>query len=194
MKKIFASLRKLFQDSPRRAAATTLYAAIVDQSREAAFFGALGVPDTLDGRFDMIVMHTFLVISRLNQEGQDGKDLAQAVFDLMIEDMDRGLRLLGSADVRLGKRIKAMAQAYYGRARAYEEALADVGGALAEAVHRNLFRGAEGHEERAKLVASYLRREAEDLGRLEAGGLLAGRIGFGAPPPALEEDAASDKD
>ncbi len=142
----------------------------------------------------MIVMHTFLVISRLNQEGQDGKDLAQAVFDLMIEDMDRGLRLLGSADVRLGKRIKAMARAYYGRARAYEEALADVGGALAEAVHRNLFRGAEGHEEGAKLVASYLRRETEDLGRLEAGGLLAGRIGFGPPPPALEEDVASDKD
>ncbi len=146
------------------------------------FFSSFGVPDTLDGRFDMVVMHVFLVISRLKNDGEEGRDLAQEVYDLMFEDMDRGLRLAGSGDMRVGKRIKAMAQAFYGRAQAYEEGLAGGGDSLAQAVRRNLFRGAAGTEDAAAAVAAYLRRESEALADLDQGRLLAGSVEFGEPP------------
>ena len=176
------ALHRLFQRTPRREEAAALYAAIVTQSRLPVFFIDFGVPDTLDGRFDMVVMHTFLVLSRLKQEGEDGKGLAQGVFDEMFEDMDRGLRHLGSSDVRVGKRIKAMAQAFYGRAQAYEEGLARDDNALAQAVRRNVFGGADGTGAAAAVIATYLRRESEALARFEKGQMLAGRVEFGEPP------------
>lgn len=182
MKRAIGSLRRLFRARSWHGPATALYGAIVEQSRLPVFYDSHAVPDTLDGRFDMIVLHSFLVISRLKDGGQDGADLAQKVFDLMFEDMDRGLRILGSSDVRVGKRIKAMGQAFYGRVQAYEAGLAGGGDALAEAVRRNVFRGAEGAEAAAMAIADYVRREAAALARLEMAGLLAGRLGFGPPP------------
>jgi cytochrome b pre-mRNA-processing protein 3 len=103
----------------------------------------LGVPDTLDGRFDLVALHTFLLIQRLTREPAPGEALAQAVFDAMFSDMDINLREMGVGDLSVGKRVKAMWEAFHGRASAYALALAaGDDAALEAALVRNIWRGA----------------------------------------------------
>jgi cytochrome b pre-mRNA-processing protein 3 len=123
-----------------------LYGAAVAAAREARFYlpppGGFGVPDTLDGRFDMIGLHAFLLIRHLRRAGQDA--LAQAVFDAMFSDMDRNLREMGVGDLSVSKRVRAMWEAFHGRAAVYDTALdADDADGLAAALARNVWRGAE---------------------------------------------------
>lgn len=119
-------------------AGSLLYAAAVAAAREPFFYTTLGVPDTLDGRFDMVAVHTFLLIHRL----RDQTDLAQAVFDAMFVDMDNNLREIGVGDLSVGKRVRAMWEAFHGRSKTYEAALeANDADALAAALGRNVWRG-----------------------------------------------------
>ncbi len=102
-----------------------LYAAAVKAARRSAFLcRGLGVPDTLDGRFDLVGLHAFLLIERLRRDAEPGPELAQAVFDAMFADMDVNLRELGVGDLSVGKRVRAMWEAFHGRAAAYGAALA----------------------------------------------------------------------
>lgn len=141
-----------------------IYAAIVAQARQPAFYSGQGVPDTLEGRFEMLVLHAFLYMHRLKDEPQDVKDVSQQVFDLMFSDMDRSLRELGVGDLTVPKKIKKMAQAFYGRAAAYDAALAKGGAGLSDVVMRNVFSG-EGSKANAKAVADYMKEAAADLAK-----------------------------
>ncbi len=120
-----------------------LYNAAVIAARDPYFYRELGVPDTLDGRFDLVGLHACLLIHRLRLMAPPGPALAQAVFDAMFSDMDVNLRELGVSDLSVGKRVKTMWEAFHGRAAVYEAALtaADVPG-LAAALRRNVWRGA----------------------------------------------------
>jgi cytochrome b pre-mRNA-processing protein 3 len=121
-----------------------LYTAAVEAAREPFLYTDLGVPDTLDGRFDLVGLYTFLVIQRLKREPPPGPALAQAVFDAMFSDMDINLREMGVGDLSVGKRVKAMWDAFNGRANAYSVALAAADGtALEAALARNVWRGAD---------------------------------------------------
>ena len=118
------------------------YNTAVAAARDPYLFEALGVPNTLDGRFDMIALHAFLVIQRVKREGEAGAVLAQAVFDAMFSDMDINLRELGVSDLSVGKRVRAMWEAFHGRANAYAAALeAGDPDALQTALARNAWRG-----------------------------------------------------
>jgi cytochrome b pre-mRNA-processing protein 3 len=121
----------------------SLYTAAVTAARDPYLFTAVGVPDTLDGRFDIIGAYTFLAIQRLKREPELGPALAQAVFDAMFSDMDINLRELGVSDMSIGKRVRAMWEAFHGRALAYSEAMeaGDIP-ALEAALARNIWRGA----------------------------------------------------
>ena len=155
-----------------------LYGAAVRAGRDPFWYRDLGVPDTLDGRFDMIGLHVCLLIRRLRALPSPGPDLAQAVFDAMFSDMDQALRELGVGDLSVGKRVRAMWEALHGRARAYEAALAaDDEATLAVALARNVWRGAapEGAAPRlARLVAGF----DADLRHQDPAGLCAGRVVF----------------
>lgn len=158
-----------------RAAAGRLYAVAVARARAVAFYAELGVPDSVDGRFDMIVLHIFVLLERLRQGGEAGRRLSQALFDLMFQDMDRSLRELGVGDQAVGGRIKQMASAFYGRMRAYGEAV-DARPRLIEALRRNVYRERPVAPELAGRLADHvlaLRRHlaAEPLERLLAGEL-----------------------
>jgi cytochrome b pre-mRNA-processing protein 3 len=119
-----------------------LYAAAVAAAREPFFYTTLGVPDTLDGRFDMVGLYAFLVIQRLKRELPPGPVLAQAVFDAMFSDMDVNLREMGAGDLSVGRKVRAMWEAFHGRAAAYASALgADDTIALDAALLRNVWRG-----------------------------------------------------
>ncbi|MBE8220901.1 MAG: ubiquinol-cytochrome C chaperone [Alphaproteobacteria bacterium] len=102
------------------------YTALVAAARALPLYEA-GAPDTLDGRFDMLVLHLHLVLRRLRVLGQDNNPeshrFAQALFDHFFQNMDETLREMGVGDTSVGKRIRKMAQAYYGRAKAYDIAL-----------------------------------------------------------------------
>jgi cytochrome b pre-mRNA-processing protein 3 len=129
----------VFRSVRHRAAAQDLYAAIVAQARQPAFYSGLGVPDTVDGRFEMIALHAFLVLHRL--KGTDaGAELGQAVFDAMFADMDRNLREMGVGDLSVGPRVKSMAEGFYGRVAAYDAGLQQADdGTLLEALRRNVY-------------------------------------------------------
>ena len=120
------------------AAAEAAYDAIVAQARAAALYADLAVPDTVTGRFEMVVLHTVLVIERLRREGPAGAELGQRIFDRFCRDMDQSLRELGFGDLAVPKRMKTLGESFYGRAEAYGRTLADRNG-LAAAIARNVF-------------------------------------------------------
>ncbi len=120
-----------------------LYGAAVAAARDPFLYGTLGVPDTLDGRFDMVGLHVFLVIRRLSAAPSPGPALGQAVFDAMFSDMDVNLREMGVGDLSVGRKNRAMWEAFHGRSAAYQAALASGDtAALAAALARNVWRGA----------------------------------------------------
>jgi cytochrome b pre-mRNA-processing protein 3 len=118
--------------------AETLYAAIAEQARAPGLYLGGGTPDTLAGRFDQLALHVFLLLRRLKREGQTGEKLSIAVQQFFFQRLDDALRELGVGDLSVGKKIRSLAEAFYGRAGAYEKALAEDGGALAAALARNV--------------------------------------------------------
>src|SRR6478672_6384101 len=104
-------------------AGIALYGAAVAAAREPWFYLSLGVPDTLDGRFDLIALHAFLLVHRLQDAPAPGPELAQAVFDAMFSDMDNNLREIGVSDLSVGRRMRAMWEAFHGRSQAYATAI-----------------------------------------------------------------------
>ena len=100
-----------------------LYAALVQKARDPKFYTDLAVPDTVDGRFDMVVIHAMLVMRRLRETPAEVHTTGQRLFDLMFTDMDRSLREMGVGDLSVGTHVRKMAKAFYGRAAAYEAGL-----------------------------------------------------------------------
>ncbi len=124
----------------RRETIERLYGAIVAQARLPVFYRSHGVPDTLEARFDMVVLHLYLANRRLAALGEEGKAIGQELLDFFFLDMDASLREIGVGDLSVPKKMKGFAQAYMGRAAAYESALdAKDEAALAAALARNVF-------------------------------------------------------
>lgn len=118
-------------------AAERLYAAVVTRAREPVFFVNLAVADTLDGRFDLLALHAWLVLTQVKTNAP----LAQAFVDRLFIGFDEALRELGAGDIGMGRRVKKLADAFYGRLAAYDAA--SDGNSMAAALVRNLYRGEE---------------------------------------------------
>ena len=131
---------RLFKKDPMKAPARAVYVALVEAARRPFLYGQDGAPDTVDGRFDLIVLHAVLVFRRLRPDGGHAKRFNQLIFDIMFDDMDAALREMGTGDLSVGKKIREMGEAFYGRASAYDGSL-DSGDAasLALILERNLF-------------------------------------------------------
>jgi cytochrome b pre-mRNA-processing protein 3 len=170
-------LKGLRRQNDTERAGGRLYAAAVAAARDPFWYDTLGVPDTLDGRFDLIAVHAFLVMHRV--QGQPA--LAQAVFDAMFADMDNNLREIGVGDLSVGKRVRAMWEAFHGRSKAYAAAL-DTGDrdALAAALARNVWRGSA-PDSAAEALADRVLRQAANLGAQPLERLASGRAEFLAP-------------
>ena len=108
----------------REVIAQRLYAALTAQARRPDFYLTCGVPDTIDGRFEMVTLHAFLLFRRLKGHGEKAAAVAQAVYDVMFGDFDASVREMGAQDLGVGRRIKFMTEAMNGRFAAYETALA----------------------------------------------------------------------
>ena len=130
-------LKRLFQALRFEAEARALYRQIAERARRPVLFTLYGVPDTIDGRFEMLCLHAYAVFHGLKGKGADAEALSQAVYDAMFADLDGSLRELGAADIGVGKRIKAMTEALNGRIQAY-----DRDAELEQAIRRNVYRTA----------------------------------------------------
>ena len=163
-------------------AAHDLYVGAVEQARRPDLYLRYGIADTVDGRFDLLTAHAFLLMRRLGgiagARAGEAKVLSQALFDLMFADMDQNLREIGVSDMSIGKKVKQMARAFYGRVAAYDSGFQREGEALAEAVARNLYRGSPPSAEAAPAFAAYLRRQAGHLAGQGDDALLAGRVSW----------------
>jgi len=132
--------------------AQSLHAGLVERARARVFFCDLAVADTIDGRFDMIAVHAWLLLKRLNDLQM--RDTAQSLVDALFISFDEGLRELGVGDIGVGHRMKKIGDAFYGRLQAYSAAQAD--GDLATAILRNVYRGETTRVKEAGLLAAYL--------------------------------------
>lgn len=151
----------------------TLYAAAVRGARRPEFYALCGVPDTLDGRFELVALHAFIVLRRLKRRsGRTAQEFCDAIF----ADMDDNLREMGAGDLGVGRRVRTMAKAFYGRVAAYEGGLSAGEAALCEALARNVYGTVRAEPEDVGALAAYVRREAERAAP-EAG------PGFFGPPP-----------
>jgi len=165
-------------------AAAASYRAIVSQARQPAFYAAYGVPDSVDGRFEMIALHMFAVLHRLKPEPA-AAGFSQDLFDIMFADMDRSLREMGVGDLGVGRRIKAMAQGLYGRMAAYEAGLAAGDDELAAALRRNVYGTVDDAAVAAALLPSlcgYVRALVRHMAGETAEQLMAGHVTFPAVP------------
>jgi cytochrome b pre-mRNA-processing protein 3 len=149
-----------FRKPARDSIFATLYGTIVTQARSPLFYRGYGVPDTVAGRLDMIVLHLVLFLRRLTHEPAIAQSLGQEVFDLFCQDMDDNFREMGVGDLAVPKEMRRVGEAYYGRAKAYEDALSAGDAVLVEALARNIFgKSSPG----ARRLTAYMREAVQRL-------------------------------
>ncbi|MBB4286846.1 ubiquinol-cytochrome C chaperone family protein [Roseospira goensis] len=153
-----------------RAVVESLYGEVVRRARQPALYLTWGVPDTLDGRYDMLVLHAYVLFRRLGalrreEAARTGRDeaeteaggLSQAVFDHMLRDLDTNLREAGVSDMRIGSRMKKLTKGFYGRVGGYDTALAAGDeAALRDALDRNVFQKSTAPPEGLAALADYV--------------------------------------
>ncbi len=174
-------LKKILRPDPFRKTASPLYAAIMAQARQPVFYTEYGVPDTPEGRYELLVLHAFLLFHRLKSAKEEIRKTGQAVFDLMFTDIEMSLRETGIGDMGIPRRVKALARAFYGRAAAYDEALEQNDtGKLHEAVGRNFVSNGEGAGPDVKRLSAYLLESVEVLAAQATDRIISGTIHFPA--------------
>lgn len=173
---------RLFQRRQRERTIAALYGAIVAQSRLPVFFAERGLPDTLEGRFESVALHAWLVMRRLAMGGQEVAAFNQALFDFMFADLDFNLREMGAGDMKVGDRVKDLASHYYGRVAAYDAGIAamDDASELESAIDRNLFGSTLPDPAHVKAMADYTRRQLAHMESFPIDRLLAGDVEFAA--------------
>ena len=162
-----------------------LYGAIVAQARSVAFYADYRVPDTVEGRFDLIVLHLVLLLNRLGRGAEGGRSvdqklLGQELFDAFCRDLDANLREMGVGDLAVPKRMQAFAEAFYGRQAAYLAALDAADERVFEkALARNIFPA--GNDAGAAQLARYGRAAVTRLDAQDDGALISGEVVFPRP-------------
>ena len=137
-------LDRLFRPRPAQAAGRALYALAVDQARSPALYAELGVPDTVEGRFELYSLHVVLLLDRLRGQGPEAADVSQVLFDAYVKDLDTALREMGVGDLSVGKKMRKLGEAFYGRGKAYDAAFAALpdSGPLEALLVRTVYAGA----------------------------------------------------
>jgi cytochrome b pre-mRNA-processing protein 3 len=155
----------LVRERPAEAAGAQLYAAAAAQARQPGFYLA-GVPDTPTGRFELYTLHVVLVLHRLKGQGEEAAEVSQALFDAYIANLDLALRELGVGDLSVGKKMRKLGEAFYGRTKAYDAALNQLPEVepLRDLIARTMLADVEGGP--AHAVAAYVSRAAEGLAGL----------------------------
>ena len=168
---------------------SALYGVIVAQARRPVFYREYAVADTINGRFDLLLLHVALAVTRLMQE-EATKPAGQLLFDRFCTDIDGNLREIGISDIAVPKHMKRVGEAFYGRIQAYAAALAAADdGLLREAIIRNLYEGKPPEGAVVRRLAAYMRGLAAALAAQPAEALAAGAVELPDPAATLVEPA-----
>jgi cytochrome b pre-mRNA-processing protein 3 len=172
---------KRFQANSQDRTIREFYGVIVAQARSAAFYTGYGVPDTVQGRFDLIVLHLVLVLARFGRDYGTARGVGQKLFDEFCRDLDGNLREMGVGDLAVPKQMRRFGEAFYGRQAAYLEAFAATNNReLENALARNIYPGVGGDGGAARL-ARYARAALRQFEAQDEGALLRGAVGFPDP-------------
>jgi cytochrome b pre-mRNA-processing protein 3 len=117
-------LDRLFRPKAPQIAGRALYAGVVSRSRRTELYDDLGVPDTVEGRFEAYTLHVVLLLDRLRGQGAQAAETSQALFDTYVKALDDALREMGVGDLSVGKKMRKLGEAFYGRVKSYESAFA----------------------------------------------------------------------
>ena len=169
---------RLFRPGPARDAGRSLYQAVTVQARQPAFYADLGAPDTVEGRFELYNLHVVLLLNRLKGQGEQARETSQALFDSYIGSLDDSLREMGVGDLSVGKKMRKLGEAIYGRVKSFDAALAaQPGDAAVEALlTRTVYAGqASPH---AEALAAYVRRAVAVLADQSLQSLLDGQAAW----------------
>lgn len=174
-------LNRLFRPKPAQIAGRALYARAVEQSRGRALYESLGAPDTVEGRFEVYSLHVFLLLDRLQAAGAPAAETSQALFDAYVKGLDDALRELGVGDLSVGKKMRRLGEAFFGRVKSYQAAFAGLPdrGPLEALLGRTVFAGADA--DRSPDLAGYVLRQREALAGQPAERLLAADVEWAAP-------------
>jgi len=164
---------------PAKTAAGALHDAAVAQARAPALFSSLGAPDTVEGRFELLSLHVILLVDRLRNQGAAAAAVSQALFDVYVRDLDGALREMGVGDLTVPKHMRKLAQAFYGRAGAYNAAFDGPDGDLEAVVARTVLQSAEGADPAP--LARYIRTAQAALAAGDTAALIGGRAAWPAP-------------
>jgi cytochrome b pre-mRNA-processing protein 3 len=139
-------LSRLFSPRPAVLAGRKLYASAAAQARTPAFYLAMGAPDTVEGRFELYTLHVAMVLRRLKGQGTQASETAQALFDAYVKSLDHALREMGVGDLSVGKKMRKLGEAFYGRVKNYDEAFAALpdSAPLGAIIGRTVLLGQEG--------------------------------------------------
>lgn len=175
---------QIFRTQSQDRSIDELYGAIVAQARRPAFYRDYGVPDTVQGRFDLIVLHLVLLIDRLGRGADAGRGIGQRLFDVFCRDLDDNLREMGVGDLAVPKRMRGFGEAFYGRQAAYLAAFAASDEReLEKTLRRNIFVDADSGATRLAHYVRAARRRFEDQ---EDSALLRGEVAFPQPDTIAE--------
>ena len=171
-------LDRLFRPRPATAAGRALYARAVDQSREPALYAGLGAPDTVEGRFELYSLHVVLLLDRLRGHGEAATDVSQALFDTYVKGLDNALREMGVGDLSVGRKMRKLGEAFYGRAKSYEAAFAALPdeAQMQALIARTVY--AEGDASPAPRLAAYVLDQRAALAGQPLEALLAGEVAW----------------
>jgi cytochrome b pre-mRNA-processing protein 3 len=166
----------------RQDAAQRLYLALVEQARQPVFYADWGVPDSRDGRLELVSLHAILLMRRLREEGRGGQELAQSLFDVMFVDIDRHLREWGVGDLSVGKHVKKLAQSFLGQAAAFDAPLgAGDRSGIADLLRRNVYTEVAAPDPGlVARLADYVLRQQGWLASQDGAELVAGSVRFAA--------------
>lgn len=169
-------LNRLFRPRPAQLAGRALYARSVAPAREPALYERLGAPDTPEGRFELYTLHVVLLLDRLQRQGDTAGEVSQALFDAYVKSLDDALREMGVGDLSVGKKMRRLGEAFFGRAKSYLAAFAalpdraPLEALLARTVYAEADPGREGP------LADYVLAQREALARQDLDRLLAGEV------------------
>jgi cytochrome b pre-mRNA-processing protein 3 len=163
----------------RREAAEKIYDSIVAQSRNPVFYVRCGVPDTLSGRFDMLVIHMFIVMQNLKLGANEGKLLGKEIIEAFVREMDSMVRDLGVADIYVGQEVRKIADLFYRQLVVYTNAVEQKNkGALAEAIWKSFQSGDENADVAADELSNYIFQAIKNVGEMPLNLLLQGHLNF----------------
>jgi len=174
-------LQRLFRPRPAQTAGKALYARAVEQARRPAFYERLGAPDTVEGRFEVYSLHVLLLLERLRGQGPQASEVSQGLFDTYLSALDHALRELGVGDLSVGRKMRKLGEAFYGRGKSFDTALAALPDAapLEAFLVRTVY--ADADPAAAPQLAAYVLGQRQALAAQPLEAVAAGDVAWAAP-------------